>query len=262
MDKLPEFYELFDKLKSGDDGRLARLLSFLDDEIAIKALFERDLKREGEIYSWCCGVLRQVIVALAVKENDKNCLEKAVVILLKKILSHARSAWYAVLNGWYGDAISIAGAIERDSNMLMYLCLYPENLDLWFAERRDSYQTDREFKNTFNETVILKKLEEKGITTEKKASEMGSKTLHGSFWGAQVYWDKNSGFMAGPDCDFNKSLSALMLGHLGVLGVLIWCFKEHKDVLQSIPESNRNDLELTFGLVNQISTAMLTFYQQ
>jgi hypothetical protein len=260
--KLPEFYELFEKLKAGDDGRIAKLIDFGRDEIEIRSLFERDLQREGEIYGWCCGLLRQVIMALATKKNDKNCLEKAVVVVLKKILSHARTAWYAVLNGWYGDAVSIAGAIERDSNMILYLCLYPENLDLWFAERRDSFQTNKEFKDTFLESTILKKLEEKGITTDKNAFGIGSKTLHGSFWGAQVYWGKDGKFIAGPDCDFNKSINALMLVLFSVLWVLIWCFKEHKAILQTIPEFERKDFEFTFGFISQISSAMMNFFQE
>jgi len=260
--KLPEFYGLFDKLKAGDDGRFAKLIDFGRDEIEIRSLFERDLQREGEIYGWCCGLLRQLIMALATKENDKNCLEKAVTILLKKILPHARTAWYAVLNGWYGDAISIAAAIERDNNMLLYLCLYPENVDLWFAERRDTYQIDKEFKGAFNEATIFKRLEEKGITTDKITFEMGSKTLHGSFWGAQGYWGKDGKFIAGPDCDFNKSLNALLLVFFGVLGTLLWCFKEHKAILQTIPELERNDLELTFGFISQVSSAMMNFFRQ
>ena len=151
-----------------------------------KYKIEKDLKSELEVLDYLCSLLEFLLISIQQKKAEHTRFEEAFIILGTKILSHARSIKHVLIQGWHGDAYSLINFLLSDIQMVMYLGYYPEHLELWFAEKQDSYKDDK-FRAVFSENAIIKGLNQKNIETTYSIFSLFRKSAHGSYWGAQAY---------------------------------------------------------------------------
>ena len=144
---------------------------------------------------------------------DKD-FNKATLFLLSRSVQNLESIFTLTERGLYGSAFGLLRNILDDMKMFYYLHYNPSLIPIFLKETQTSYQDDPKFRSQFNEGAIDKDLKKRGVKSIRQGSQVLSKTMHASVWGAQLYgtegkWLNGRGqFHAkyGPGFEAKKSL--------------------------------------------------------
>lgn len=198
------------------------------DHSAIAELENSKFKAELELFDSSIALFVKFLEGL--RRTEYTRFEEALLILSSKMVSDAQCTRLCVTSGWTGTALGVERMFQSARNMILFLGYYPEYLEMWFQEKHDSYQTDKEFKRTFSEGNISSSLSKVGFSDNTLTFQLLSKGSHASYFGMQVYASKGH-LTFHPHPNIFQSLVSLSETAATISALLQWLIEKIPDVL-------------------------------
>ena len=120
-------------------------------------------------------------------DGDRKKYSTAYLLLINRSIQHIESIRLLTERGLYGDSFVLLRGLMSDLSMMQYLHFHSELLDLFLSEKQEDYQTNKEFKRAFSESVVENDLVGRGVRPFGSAFQMLSKASHASSFGSQLY---------------------------------------------------------------------------
>jgi len=163
-------------------------------------------------------------------DGNRKKYSTAYLLLINRSIQHIESIRLLTERGFYGDSFVLLRSLMSDLSMMQYLHFHPELLDLFLNEKQEDYQTNKEFKRAFSESMVENDLIDRGVKPFGTSFQMLSKASHASSFGSQLYGSRGEGegqyhLNYGPKFQPEKALMLMDLvasSHYDLINNVLW----------------------------------------